>query len=195
MKTCDFIEEEKLTAYVDGELNDKEMLEVSKHLKECETCKILVDELEELSNNTLFHYEQIKDSFELPNLMKDLNEKLKNMENITKEHTKYDNIIEFPKEKIKKEENKSDDSVLGKIYKFAPAIISLAAILLISIIISNNKPNSTTVNIQAKVSDSVTVDSLEYSKFNAMIYKTKDKNKTVIWLFKENNSDEDDGPI
>ena len=195
MKTCDFIETEKLTAYVDGELNDKEMLEVSNHIKSCESCKTLVEELEELSSNTLFHYEQIENSFELPNLMKDLNEKLKNMDNITEEHTKYDNIIEFPKEKIQKEETITNDNILGKIYKFAPAIVSLAAILLISIIISNNKPNSTAVNTQAKVNDSVTVDSLEYSKFNAMIYKTKDKNKTVIWLFKENNNDDDDGPI
>ena len=34
--------------------------------------------------------------------------------------------------------------------------------------------------IQAKTNESVTIDSLEYSKFNAMIYKTKKKNKTVI---------------
>ncbi len=194
MKTCDFIETEKLTAYVDGELNDKEMQEIAEHIKTCESCRNLINELEELSQNTLFHYEQIEAGFELPNLMRDLNEKLKNMDNITEEHTKYDNIIEFPKEKIKKDEN-SDDNIFGKVYKFAPAIISLAAILLISIIISNNKPNVTTVNTQAKATDNVTVDSLEYSKFNAMIYKTKDKNKTVIWLFKENNNDDDDGPI
>lgn len=193
MKKCDIIETEKLSAYVDGELNDKEMQEVANHLKDCEACKLLVEELEELSNNALFHYEQIENSFELPNLIKDLNEKLKNTEDITEEHTLYHNIIEFPKEKIKKEETK--DNIFGKIYKIAPAIVSLAAILLISIIISNNKPNTTAVNTQAKASDSVTVDSLEYSKFNAMIYKTKDKNKTVIWLFKENSDNDDDGPI
>lgn len=193
MKKCDIIETEKLSAYVDGELNDKEMQKVANHLKGCEACKLLVEEVEELSSNTLFHYEKIENSFELPNLIKDLNEKLKNTEDITEEHTLYDNIIEFPKEKIKKA--KTNDNILGKIYKFAPAIVSLAAILLISIIISNNKPNTTTANTQAKASDSVTVDSLEYSKFNAMIYKTKDKNKTVIWLFKDNNDNDDDGPI
>lgn len=195
MKKCDIIETEKLSAYVDGELNDKEMQEVANHLKDCEACKLLVEELEELSSNTLFHYEKIENSFELPNLIKDLNEKLKNTEDITEEHTLYDNIIEFPKEKIKTKETKANDNIFGKIYKFAPAIVSLAAILLISIIISNNKPNTTTANTQAKASDSVTVDSLEYSKFNAMIYKTKDKNKTVIWLFKENSDNDDDGPI
>ena len=193
MKTCDFIKEEKLTAYVDGELTDKEMLETAEHIKNCTTCKHIIEEIEELSANTLFHYQQIENGFELPNLIKDLNKRINDTDEITEEYTKSDNIVEFPK--LKTEENKVDTGILGQIYKFAPAIVSLAAIFLITFGILTTKNNITSTNTQAKKSEGVTVDSLEYSKFNAMIYKTKDKNKTVIWLFKENNSDEDDGPI
>jgi len=189
MKVCNFIDEEKLTAYVDGELNDKEMLEVANHIKNCEHCKTLVEELEELSKNALFYYEGVEKSFELPNLMNDLNEKLKDLSLVTDKHTKYndDKIIEFPNKKSKT--NKTN-----KFYQYIPAVISLAAIFLIAFTMISSKPKQSVINSQAKKSEGVTVDSLEYTKFNAMIYKTKDKNKTVIWLFKEDDNN-DDGPI
>jgi hypothetical protein len=189
MKTCNFIEEEKLSAYIDGELTDKEMQLVADHIKECETCRNLIEEIEELSDNTNFYYKQIENSIELPNLMRDLNYRLQNLDNITN-----DNIIEFPKLKKDTSKNK-ENSILGNIYKFAPAVVSIAAIFLISFVLLTTKSNMTQANTQAKSNEGVTIDSLEYSKFNAMIYKTKKKNKTVIWLFKENNNNEDDGPI
>ena len=192
---CKFTKEENLSAYVDGELEHIEMQRIADHIKECAECRELVEEIDLLSANSLAHYEEVESSFELPNLMADLNKRLLDMDSITNEHIPNDKIIEFPS---KKEEKSSDTGVLGKIYKFAPAVVSLAAIFLVSFIISTGKQNVSPVSSQAKASDGVTIDSLEYSKFNAMIYKTKEKNKTVIWLFKENNSDDEDngdGPI
>jgi len=192
---CKFTKEENLSAYVDGELEHIEMQEIADHIKTCSECREFVEEFEMLSANSLMHYEELENSFELPNLMSDLNKRLLDMDSITNEHVPTSKVIEFPK---KKESTKEELSVLGKIYNFAPAVISLAAIFLVSFIISTGKPNVTAISSQAKTNDGVTIDSLEYSKFNAMIYKTKEKNKTVIWLFKENNSDDEDngdGPI
>jgi len=192
MIKCNFTKEENLSAYVDGELEHEEMQSIANHIKECEECKAFVAEIEELSDNTFFHYEQIEKNIEFPDLMADLNEKLKDLDKVTN-----DNIIEFPG--VKREVAGSvteEDRIFTKIYKFAPALISLAAIFLISFGIMTNKPSVTTINTQAKTSDGVTIDSLEYNKFNTMIYKTKEKNKTVIWSFEENNDEDNgDGPI
>jgi len=185
------IDEIKLSAYIDGELSDKEMAEIAEHLNTCSVCADKVKEYEELSENTFQYFKNIENSFELPELLNDIKERLKNTDEITPEHTVYNNkIIDFPKNEKNNEENIfKEESVFEKIYKFAPAIISIAAIIMISFILFSENPKN---NVTANKSDKVTVDSLEYSKFKAMIYKTKEKNKTVIWLF-DDNSDEDNG--
>lgn len=67
----------------------------------------------------------------------------------------------------------------------------MAAIILISFAVLNKSE----VVQDKQTTENVTVDSLEYSKFNAMIYKTKEKNKAVIWLFKQEEDSEFDDPI
>jgi len=197
--TCDFIKEEKLSAYIDGELSPDEMQEVAKHLKTCEVCSMKLREIEEISEQASIHYEEIAEKIDFSQLMADLNNRIKNLDEINDEHIEFENnIIEFPKKESKQEINlEKEETVLNKIYKFAPAIISLAAIIMISFILFTNNDKAITTPQTADKSENVTVDSLEYSKFNAMIYKVKEKNKTVIWLFNDNSNDEDDddGPI
>lgn len=184
------IKPEKLTGYLDGELSKEEMLEMTNHIKSCEECQTTITELEDLSFKTMKYYEDLEASIDLGNMMNDLANRLNELDEVNEEYTKQKNILKFPEKK----QNKFN--IFEKIYKFAPAAIALAAIILLSFNIFYNKSNSvTTINQASEKTDGVSVESLEYNKFNAMIYKTKEKNKTVIWLFEEENSDDEDGPI
>jgi len=178
MTECNVTHEE-LSAYIDGELNHKDIEKMITHLKVCEKCQKEIEELESLNSLLSTHYEDFASNLNLDNLLPDLKVKMANIDK-NKEMDEVDKVIQFP---IK--ENKS------KFYQYAPSIVAIAAMLLLSFAIMKNNFIPTSKASTAKT-EAATVDSLEYSKFNAMIYKTKDKNKTVIWLFEQEDDNNDD---
>jgi len=46
-KTCDKVSQEKLVAFADGELSASEAVEVSEHVSQCESCRAMVQALEQ----------------------------------------------------------------------------------------------------------------------------------------------------
>ena len=171
---------EELSAYIDGELSSKEMETIVSHLNDCEKCQNEIEELESLNSVLSDHFDVFRAGLNLDSLFPDLKAKIKSLDEIKEDEV--DKIIQFPSKEEKDDKN--------KIYQFIPGLVALAAIFLISFGIM--KSNFVETKASVAKTDSTTVDSLEYSKFNAMIYKTKDKNKTVIWLFDQGEEEEVD---
>ncbi len=166
---------EDLSAYYDGELNNKKMLLISTHIDECEKCKAYIDNIEKTSGLLSSYIDGFNSSnSRLDSLYDDLKKKIDDKEHL--KESSVDKIIEFPQKR-------------SNFINYATTVFAIAAILLFSIIFVSKKSIFSN-NVSSKV-NTTSVDSLEYSKFNAMIYKTKDDNKTVIWLFEE-DSDIDD---
>ncbi len=173
---CDIVKE-RLSAYMDGELPHSEMQEISIHLEGCESCAKEFESFEELSSSVQNYFQVISNKVSLDSI--------------------YDKVMErVEKEGIKplfKDENEGwFMKFIKSLLQYSPTFASVAAILIIGFALLPEQRNSTE---NSSKSDSVSVESLEYSKFNAMIYKTKEQNKTVIWLFKQENDDEFDDSI
>ncbi|MBN2694763.1 zf-HC2 domain-containing protein [bacterium] len=168
---CDIVKE-RLSAYMDGELPHNEMQEISLHLEGCESCAKEFESLETLSDSLNNYFEMVSKRVSLDSI--------------------YDNVMEkIEKEKIKpvfKDENEGwMMRFIKSLLQYSPTFASIAAILIIAFALLPNQHD----NSKSSKGESVSVESLEYSKFNAMIYKTKEQNKTVIWLFKQENDDDE----
>lgn len=167
---------EKLSAYIDGELPKKEMEIVHNHLGKCNECAVEFEKLEKIATKVSDYFEVKHKSINLDRLYDDVMFSIEKNEKIDFIETTKENII---------------SNFFRNLLKFSPAFVSLATIILISFAVLNKSE----VVQDKQTTESVTVDSLEYSKFNAMIYKTKEKNKAVIWLFKQEEDSEFDDPI
>ncbi len=167
---------EKLSAYIDGELSQKEMELVHNHLEKCNECAVELEKLEKIAIKVSDYFELKHKSVNLDRLYDDVMFSIEKNEKV--------DFIEATKENF-------ISNFFKNLLKFSPAFVSLAAIILISFAVLNKSE----VVQDKQTTENVTVDSLEYSKFNAMIYKTKEKNKAVIWLFKQEEDSEFDDPI
>lgn len=170
---------ERLSAYLDGELNSQETDAIFKHLDTCESCRQELDALESTSKLVGDHIDLQLASFQLDDLYSDV------MTAVEADHKEQVTIKELFQENF-------ITRFFKGVLSYSPTLASVAAILLLTFgVISKMDLQPPTTAQQ----ETVSVESLEYSKFNAMIYKTKEKNKTVIWLFKQDSEDDIDDPI